>query len=66
MSESGIPDLICNINGAFVAIEVKGDGGRPSDLQVLNIEAINRTNGVGLIPYPKDYDELIEQLSKLL
>lgn len=66
MSESGIPDLICNIKGKFVAIEVKGDGGRPSELQIKNIDAINNSGGYGWIPYPKDWEELKGNLEKLL
>ncbi len=55
---AGIPDIVCNINGHFVAIEVKGDDGHPSALQVKNIDHIVESNGVGLFSYPNDFEEL--------
>jgi hypothetical protein len=54
---SGIPDLICCINGVFVSIELKGDNGRPTKLQELNIRNINEAGGIGLILYPADFKE---------
>lgn len=54
---SGIPDLICCINGTFVAIELKGTGGKPTKLQELNINNINAAGGIGLILYPADFRE---------
>lgn len=64
--QAGIPDLICNINGKYVAIEVKGDGGRPSTLQELNVQAINDSNGLGMIVYPKDFEQLKIEIERLL
>ena len=64
--QAGIPDLICNINGTFVAIEVKGKGGKPSKLQQINIRDINISNGIGLIVYPDDFDRLKSEVEKLL
>jgi hypothetical protein len=63
---AGIPDIICNINGHFVAIEVKGDDGHPSALQVKNIDHINESNGVGVFSYPKDFDDLKKILKELI
>jgi hypothetical protein len=54
---SGIPDLICCINGTFVAIELKGTSGKPTKLQELNINSINAAGGIGLILYPADFRE---------
>jgi len=56
--KAGIPDLIANINGSFVSIEVKGKSGKPSKLQELNTELIKQGNGIGLIVYPKDFNKL--------
>lgn len=64
--KSGIPDIICNINGYFVAIEVKAKNGKPSKLQELNIDRINEGNGIGVIVYPKDFDKLKELVRKLI
>ena len=57
-SPSGIPDIICCINGKFVGIEVKADNGHPSALQLRNISLIEKANGIGLIIYPKDFEML--------
>lgn len=57
-SPSGIPDIICCVNGKFVGIEVKADDGHASELQKRNIDLINKSNGIGLIIYPKDFEML--------
>ena len=57
-TKSGIPDLLCcSPNGRFVAIEVKAEHGKPSALQIYNIDEINKRNGIGMILYPKDWDD---------
>lgn len=64
---SGIPDLICCINGVFVAIELKGDNGKPTELQKMNIKKINEAGGIGIILYPSGFEEfkkLIEEVVK--
>jgi hypothetical protein len=54
---AGIPDLICCINGIFIAIELKGDNGKPTELQKMNIKNINAAGGIGVILYPKGFKE---------
>ncbi|SHJ77446.1 VRR-NUC domain-containing protein [Paramaledivibacter caminithermalis] len=54
---AGIPDLICCINGVFIAIELKGDNGKPTELQKMNIKNINAAGGIGVILYPKGFKE---------
>lgn len=63
---AGIPDIICNVNGHFVALELKSDTGHPSALQQRNVRLINDANGIALIVYPKDFEELQETLRELL
>ena len=47
MQQRGVPDIICSVNGAFVALEVKRPGiGRLTDLQALTIERIRDAGGV--------------------
>lgn len=62
-SKAGIPDIICCVNGKFVGIEVKADDGHASELQKLNIDRIEKANGIGLIIYPKDF-EMLKSLIK--
>lgn len=54
--KSGIPDLICCVNGHFVAIEIKGPNGKPTELQKYNIKKINECNGTGVILYPEQFE----------
>jgi Holliday junction resolvase len=34
MGRSGVPDIIACVDGRFVGIECKADGGRPTELQI--------------------------------
>lgn len=67
MTKSGIPDILACVHGHFVAIEVKGPHGRPSDLQLYNVEKIKEAGGIALVLYPDGFDEfkqLIRNLGK--
>lgn len=55
-SKSGIPDLICCINGIFIAPELKASNGHASELQELNISIINESGGIGIILYPEGFE----------
>lgn len=66
MSASGIPDILCNVNGYFVALELKATDGRPSKLQEINIDEINKSNGIGRIVYPKDFEDMKKTIRGLL
>lgn len=64
----GIPDLLCCVNGYFVAIEVKGEHGKPSDLQLWNRDKIREAGGVSIILYPDQFDQfksLIDALKEV-
>lgn len=58
MQRAGIPDIVCNINGRFVALELKATNGIATELQKKNISLINKSNGIGLIVHPDDYHRL--------
>ena len=55
-TKSGIPDLLVCCNGYFVAVELKAPNGKPSELQLWNIEKIKESGGIGIILYPKDFE----------
>ena len=61
----GIPDILASINGRFVGIEVKASNGRPSELQLWNIEKIKESGGIAMVLYPKDFDLFKELVYKL-
>ena len=54
------------VNGYFVAIEVKAPKGKPSDLQLWNIEQINQSGGIGIILYPEQFEQFKEMVEFLL
>lgn len=65
-TKKGIPDLLLCCNSRFVALEVKGEGGHPSDLQLWNCKKIAESNGIGLIVWPEDFAILKELLTRIL
>lgn len=54
--QSGIPDLLLCVQGFFLAVEVKGVGGKATPLQRLNLGQIKAAGGIGLILYPDGID----------
>lgn len=64
-SKSGIPDIIACINGRFVAIELKATNGKPSKLQVYNIDKINKSGGIGYILYPHQFENFKKEIKLL-
>lgn len=55
MTKSGIPDLICCVNGFSLWIEVKGQSGRASELQSYNVKKIRQSGGFAFIVYPSGW-----------
>lgn len=56
-TKDGIPDILCCINGYFVAIEVKAQNGKPSPLQLYNIKKIREAGGFAFVLYPSAYEQ---------
>lgn len=66
-TRSGVPDILACVNGYFVAIEVKGEKGTPSELQLWNRDKIREAGGISIILYPEQFDDfksLIEFLKE--
>lgn len=61
----GVPDILASVGGKFVAIEVKAQNGRPTDLQYDNIREIRASGGYAWIVYPSGWAELKEMLTEL-
>lgn len=64
-TKSGIPDILCCLNGRFIGIEVKQETGKPSELQEFHLQEINKINGVGILAYPSGFDDLKLILDKI-
>ena len=65
-TKSGICDLLCCVNGHFLGIEVKAENGKPSQLQIYNIEKIRESGGHAVIVKPSQFDELKQLIQELL
>lgn len=64
-TKAGLCDLTCCIKGKFVAIEVKASNGKPSPLQLRNIEQVKAAGGIAFIAYPQDFDKIQAFLKSL-
>lgn len=64
-TKSGIPDILACVNGYFVAIEVKAQNGRPSELQKYQCEKIRKAGGFAFVVYPSGWEQLKEFIEGL-
>lgn len=66
-TREGIPDILACINGMFYGMELKGDGGKPTLLQLINLKKIRKAKGIGVLLYPKDLNKFEDLINgKLL
>lgn len=64
-TKKGIPDLLCCVNGFFLAIEVKAENGRASELQKWNIDKIRSCGGKAIILKPSQFESFKELVNVL-
>jgi len=63
VSLRGIPDIICCVNGRFIALELKRDERAvASELQKYAIEKISESRGIALIVTPKTWSDIYGQI----
>ena len=48
---AGIPDIIICYHGRFIALECKCKGKKPTTLQQLTIDRINKVGGIAVVVY---------------
>lgn len=65
-TKSGVPDILACVNGYFVGIEVKAQNGKPSELQLYNIQQIRKAGGFAYVVYPSGWERLKDILDSLL
>ena len=65
MTKTGVPDILASVNGYFVGIEVKAQNGKPSPLQIHNVEKIKKSGGFAFIVYPSGWDSLKDFIDNL-
>lgn len=64
-TKKGVPDLLCCVNGYFLAIEVKAENGKATDLQKWNIEKIRFCGGKAFILRPSQFESFCELVKVL-
>ena len=65
ISKIGVPDLLACINGKFVGLEVKKENGKPTDIQLWNIEKIKKSGGIAMVVKPSNYESVEKLIKKL-
>lgn len=65
-SVNGTPDILACVNGYFLGIEVKAQGGKPSDLQLTKIREIREAGGFAYVVYPSGWSKLKTIIEGLL
>lgn len=53
---SGVPDIVCCVDGAFLAIECKAGGNKPTVLQERELTAIRDNKGTAIVVDEKNWD----------
>lgn len=64
-TKSGVPDILACVGGYFVALEVKAQNGKPSELQIHNIKEIKKSGGFAFVVYPSGWTECMSFLNQL-
>lgn len=62
---SGVPDIAACVNGWFFAVECKAGTNKPTALQVREIEAIRRSNGVAIVVNEGNVEMVPDLIKKL-
>jgi Holliday junction resolvase len=65
-SENGTPDILSCVKGYFLAIEVKAQTGKPSELQLAKINDIRKAGGFAYVAYPSGWSKLKDIIDGLL
>lgn len=64
---SGVPDLLVCYKGKFMGLELKGERGRVSSLQQVELRDIRQSGGIGLILRPShilDFENLLDSIDR--
>ena len=58
---SGVPDILACYKGRFIGIECKANGGKPTALQLHNLNLIRNSGGIALVINESNV-EILKQL----
>lgn len=62
---SGVPDIVCCVNGHFLAIECKAGNNKPTELQTREMDNIQRNNGIAVVVNETNWDDVRGLIRKL-
>lgn len=62
---SGVPDIVCCVDGSFLAIECKAGGNKPTVLQEREITAIRNNKGTAIVIDEKNWETVRGVVHKL-
>ena len=62
---SGVPDIVCCVNGHFLAIECKAGNGKTTVLQDREIQAIKDARGMAVVINEDNLDYLVTAITVL-
>ena len=55
---SGVPDIVACIQGRFIGIECKANGGKPTALQLKNLQELSSAGGIAILVDEHGLDDL--------
>lgn len=55
-TKAGVPDLLCCVNGRFIAVELKAPTGKATELQLHTLKEIDSSGGYAILLYPNDFE----------
>ena len=61
-TRAGIPDLTICYEGTFIALELKTETGKPTELQLYHIREINKAGGYARILRPSEFEEFKKEV----
>jgi hypothetical protein len=62
----GVPDILMNLGGRFVAIELKASQkATVSPLQAYEIALIKHSGGAAYVAYPENWNEVLDKIKML-
>ena len=62
--KSGVPDIIGCLEGRFFGIECKANGGKPTALQLKQLEKIEWNGGLAYVVDENNVDDLKEEIER--
>lgn len=63
---SGIPDLLCCVNGYFVAVELKTEKGLTAKLQDYNLDLIRKSGGAAMVLRPNQFEAFKSYIKEVM